>query len=166
MCQCAGWTSGNIGTKYLQLMRYVIRVNSAEFKIQKDQLVTYEILSVAIRRILYKLRHKILDYNDNQILSKEERILLCQMSLTCREIISNCTIFDWFKNVGSLSNKQLHQIEKILKDKYKKSKMSEKTIKKHVKEGMVNLICDTCQICGMLMVQGVHKCVPQSNKNE
>ena len=46
-------------------MRYVIRVESEEFRIKKSHLALYEILSVVIKRLLFHLKEKIINFNDN-----------------------------------------------------------------------------------------------------
>lgn len=63
----------NIGSKYLQIMRYIMRMEPTERLETASNLTKYEIISIVIRRILGLLKEDIksmkLAENDQQLLS-------------------------------------------------------------------------------------------------
>ena len=52
LCASTGWFEANIGTKYLQVMRYIIRLDYAVRFERKENVVKYEILAIVVQRIL------------------------------------------------------------------------------------------------------------------
>ena len=65
LCASTGWLAANIGTKYLQVMRYIIRVDTTKRLEDQTNLIKYEILSIVIKHILGLLKAKIKNENHN-----------------------------------------------------------------------------------------------------
>ena len=65
MCASTGWLKANIGTKYLQVMRYIIRIDSLTRHEKKENVVKYEVLAIVVNRILSILQAKIKNENNN-----------------------------------------------------------------------------------------------------
>ena len=63
LCATTGWITANIGSKYLQVMRYITRVNSVKRLEDSKNLIKYEVVSIVIKRILGILRDKIKNEN-------------------------------------------------------------------------------------------------------
>jgi len=62
----------NIGSKYLQVMRYITRVDSTNRLEAESNLIKYEIISIVIKRILGLLREKIKNENNNMELTDDD----------------------------------------------------------------------------------------------
>ena len=73
LCASTNWQMANIGSKYLQIMRYIMRMEPTERLETASNLTKYEIISIVIRRILGLLKEDIksmkLAENDQQLLS-------------------------------------------------------------------------------------------------
>ena len=65
LCASTGWLKANIGTKYLQVMRYIIRIDSLTRHEKKENVVKYEVLAIVVNRILSILQAKIKNENNN-----------------------------------------------------------------------------------------------------
>ena len=63
LCASTGWLTANIGSKYLQVMRYITRVNSSKRLEDSKNLIKYEVVSIVIMRVLGLLRDKIKNEN-------------------------------------------------------------------------------------------------------
>ena len=68
LCASTGWLISNIGSKYLQVMRYIIRVGPVKRLEDQENLLKYEILSIVVKRILGLLKDKIKNVNNNMVL--------------------------------------------------------------------------------------------------
>ena len=80
LCASTGWFEAQIGTKYIQVMRYLIRLpRTARFE-KKKSILKYEILAIVIKRIMIRLRSKIKNENDNQNLEIQEKMLLSRLA--------------------------------------------------------------------------------------
>lgn len=65
LCASTGWLAANIGTKYLQIMRYIIRMDLTSRIEDKKNILKYEILSIVVQRIVGILEKKIVNENQN-----------------------------------------------------------------------------------------------------
>ena len=72
LCSSTGWLDANIGTKYLQVMRYAMRMDPTARLEDHKNLLKYEILSVVVRRIVGILEPKIRNHNNNQEIKVDE----------------------------------------------------------------------------------------------
>ena len=97
LCASTGWLMANVGSKYLQVMRYITRVETTKRLENAKNLVKYEILSIVITRILGLLKAKIKNENQNQELSDDDINLLCHLAVICNQLVSQCTLFDFRK---------------------------------------------------------------------
>ena len=55
LCASTGWFEAQIGTKYIQVMRYIIRLPRTTRFEKKKNTLKYEVLAIVIKRILSKL---------------------------------------------------------------------------------------------------------------
>ena len=88
LCSSTGWIVANIGTKYLQVMRYVMRMDPTARLEDMKNLLKYEILSIVVRRIVGILEVKIRNVNNNQEIAVDEQIVLCHVAIMCNTMIS------------------------------------------------------------------------------
>ena len=88
LCASSGWVKDNIGTKFLQLVRYVMRLDTTAGREDKKHILKYEILSITIQRILGILEDKLKDLNANKELTVDEQILLCHVATTCNVLVT------------------------------------------------------------------------------
>jgi hypothetical protein len=95
LCASTGWFEANIGTKYLQVMRYIIRLEYTTRFEEKGNVMKYEMLAIVIQRILSILQAKIKNENDNQKLEVDDKMLLSHLAMICNEICSQCSLFRW-----------------------------------------------------------------------
>lgn len=95
LCASTGWFEANIGTKYLQVMRYIIRLDYTVRFEKKENVMKYEVLATVIQRILSILQAKIKNENDNQKLEVNDKMLLSHLAMICSEICSQCSLFRW-----------------------------------------------------------------------
>ena len=65
LCSSTGWLAANIGTKYLQIMRYIVRMDLTARIEDKRNILKYEILSIVVQRIVGILEKKIINENQN-----------------------------------------------------------------------------------------------------
>lgn len=72
LCASTGWLTANIGSKYLQVMRYITRVNSSKRLEDSKNLIKYEVVSIVIMRVLGLLRDKIKNENQNMELNEDD----------------------------------------------------------------------------------------------
>ena len=72
LCASTGWLTANIGSKYLQVMRYITRVNTTKRLEDSKNMIKYEILSIVIKRILGLLKAKIKNENNNMELTEDD----------------------------------------------------------------------------------------------
>ncbi|CDW89778.1 UNKNOWN [Stylonychia lemnae] len=80
LCDTTGWFEGNIGAKYLRLMRQIIKIHYHETNEEFKNLQLYEIISVVIRKMPLK---------------NEDKILIYELAATCRLICDQCSLFRW-----------------------------------------------------------------------
>ena len=98
MCGSTGWLIANIATKYLQVMRYIIRVDTTTRLENCNNINKYHIISIVISRILGLLKDKIKNSNENHELDVDEHIILCHSAIMANLLITQCTLFDWTEN--------------------------------------------------------------------
>ena len=104
LCASTNWQSANIGSKYLQVMRYIIRVDTSKRLEIPENLIKYEIISIVIKRILGLLREKIKNENNNMELTADDQNLLCHLATICNQLVSQCVLFEWGKKSKTLAN--------------------------------------------------------------
>ena len=95
LCASTGWLAANIGSKYLQVMRYIIRVGPNKRLEDQENLLKYEILSIVIKRILGLLKEKIKNVNNNMTLTMSDKNLLTHLSVMSYQMVVQCSLFHW-----------------------------------------------------------------------
>lgn len=95
LCSSSGWFAANIGTKYLQVMRYAMRMDPTARIEDTNNLLKYEIMSIVVRRIVGILEPKIRNVNNNLEVEVDEKIVLCHVAIMCNQMISQAILFDW-----------------------------------------------------------------------
>jgi len=85
-CASTGWFRANIGTKYLQVMRYVINLPNDLATEKEKNLEKYEIFASVVHHILLKLKNKIKQVNENVTLSIDDKVLISHLSIISFEM--------------------------------------------------------------------------------
>ena len=95
LCASTGWLAANIGSKYLQVMRYIIRVGPTSRLEEQDSLLKYEILSIVVKRVLGLLKEKIKNVNNNMDLDMGDKNLLTHLAVISYQMVTQCSLFHW-----------------------------------------------------------------------
>ena len=117
LCDTTGWFEANIGAKYLRIMRHIIKVPYTESMESFENQPHYEIMSIAIRKMLNEVLIRIKNEQQRQ-LSNEEKILIYELAATCQMMSQQCSLFRWsaveVKQAGSHARTRRTPQEKIL----------------------------------------------------
>ena len=97
LCDCTGWTLGNLGSKYLKIIYYGLRLSDRELNESKENFEIYDLVSKAICDMLQIIRKKIFQ-EDKIPLSKEDKMLIYDLAKTTSVLISQVPNIHWVEN--------------------------------------------------------------------
>ena len=95
LCATTGWFEANIGTKYLKVFRNVLKLEYSRGHEKVESLLKYQIFAVVVKKILMMLKGKILTENESLMLNESDKILICELSTICYEMVYQCSLFPW-----------------------------------------------------------------------
>ena len=97
LCACTGWTLGNIGSKYLKIIYYGIKLSHKEFYESKDNFEIYELISKAIYDMLHIIRKKLF-IEDKNPLTNEDKMLIYDLAKTTSILITQVPNIKWVES--------------------------------------------------------------------
>jgi len=94
LCACTGWTLGNLGSKYLKIIYYGLKLSHKEFNESKENFEIYDMVSKAICEMLQIIRKKLFQ-EDKIPLTKEDKMLIFDLAKTTNCLISQVPNILW-----------------------------------------------------------------------
>ena len=94
LCACTGWTVGNLGSKYLKIIYYGLKLSHKEFNESKENFEIYDLVSKAICDMLQIIRKKLFQ-EDKIPLTKEDKMLIYDLAKTTNCLISQVPNILW-----------------------------------------------------------------------
>lgn len=94
LCSTTGWTLGNLGSKYLKVIYYGLKLPHQEFDESKENFEIYDLVSKAIYDMLQIIRRKLFQ-EDKIPLTKEDKMLIFDLAKTTSCLISQVPNIHW-----------------------------------------------------------------------
>ena len=94
LCDCTGWTLGNLGSKYLKIIYYGLRLSHRELNESIENFEIYDLVSKAICDMLQIVRKKLFQ-EDKLPLSKEDKMLIFELAKTTSILITQVPNIHW-----------------------------------------------------------------------
>lgn len=97
LCASTGWVRGNVGSKYLKIIYYGLKLSNKEFNETKENFEIYELVSKAIYEMLQIVRRKLFQ-EDKVPLNQEDKMLVFDLAKTTSCLITQVPNITWVTN--------------------------------------------------------------------
>lgn len=94
LCASTGWILGNVGSKYLKIIYYGLKLPHKEFNESKDNFEIYDLVSKAICDMLQIVRKKLFQ-EDKIPLTQEDKMLIFDIAKATSVLISQVPNIFW-----------------------------------------------------------------------